>query len=172
MSALHGDISTTSSGTHPEISLGSLASEFSTPGRHLRIPSASSRSTAQSSTTIATPSPPSSSNLTSRRKTDFGGFSSRLTASSTRDTGLGEDGEGEGDDGGDLLDTPAVDKKRYGEDAETPMKGAGAKRGVRPSAAGNKGVTLTLRDQEKVGSTSLFYPMTATLTTNYVPAHR
>lgn len=56
----------------------------------------------------------------------------------------GEDGAG-----GDLLDTPAVEKKRYGEDAETPMRGG--KRGVRPSAAGNKGVTLTLRDQEKVG---------------------
>lgn len=123
--------SNTSSGTHPEVSLGSLASGFSTPARHLRIPSTSSRTTAQSSVPIATPSPPgSSSALTSRRKT---GLPSKLGVSST---------DGDDDDGGDLLDTPAADKKR---DVQTPRKGA-----VRPTATTNKGVTLTLRDQEKV----------------------
>ncbi|KAF9447239.1 hypothetical protein P691DRAFT_131435 [Macrolepiota fuliginosa MF-IS2] len=143
--ASHPDLSSASNGTHPEISLGSLASGFSTPGRHLRIPSISSRSTAQSSAPIATPSPPTVSSVLSRRKVDGGlGFSSRL-GSLSRDDRDGDDG----DDGvgGDLLDTPAVDKKRYGEDAETPMRGG--KRGARASAAGTKGVTLTLRDQEK-----------------------
>lgn len=129
MSVVEG--SNTSSGTHPEVSLGSLASGFSTPARLLRIPSASSRTTAQSSVPIVTPSPPgSSSALTSRRKT---GLPSKLGVSST---------DGDDDDGGDLLDTPAADKKR---DIQTPRKGP-----VRPTVTTNKGVTLTLRDQEKV----------------------
>jgi hypothetical protein len=137
--ATHPDISTGTNSTHPEISLGSIASGFSTPGRHLRIPSVSSRSTAPSSAVIATPSTPTSSSAFSRRKTDGGfGSSSRITLS--RDDDADENG------GGDLLDTPALANKRYGEDAETPRK-----RGVRTTAHGAKGgVTLTLRDQEKV----------------------
>lgn len=68
------------------------------------------------------------------------------------DGGMGG-GMGIGTGGGDLLDTPAVEKKRYGEDLETPRKrpGTGTGRtGASAGAAGNKGVTLTLRDQEKV----------------------
>ncbi|EKM80156.1 hypothetical protein AGABI1DRAFT_120188 [Agaricus bisporus var. burnettii JB137-S8] len=117
--AAHPDTSTGTNSTHPEISLGSIPSGFSTPGRHLRIPSVSSRSTAPSSEVLATPSTPTSITL-SRDDADENG-------------------------GGDLLDTPALTNKRYGEEAETPRK-----RGVRATAPGAKGgVTLTLRDQEK-----------------------
>lgn len=150
--ASHGDISSGSNGTHPEISLGSLASGFSTPGRHLRIPSISSRSTAPSSLPLATPSPPTSTSVFSRRKSE--GFA--LSSSSRFNTLSRDDHTGDDVDdaaGGDLLDTPAVDKKRYGEDVETPRKRSVA---TRASTAGTKGVTLTLRDQEKVRSFKLF----------------
>ena len=54
-----------SNGSHPELSLGSFASFSATPGRgNLRMPSTSSRTTAQSSAPISTPSPPSISFLT------------------------------------------------------------------------------------------------------------
>ncbi|XP_006460231.1 hypothetical protein AGABI2DRAFT_203107 [Agaricus bisporus var. bisporus H97] len=135
--AAHPDTSTGTNSTHPEISLGSIPSGFSTPGRHLRIPSVSSRSTAPSSEVLATPSTPTSSSVFSRRKTEGGfGSSSRITLSR-------DDADENG--GGDLLDTPALTNKRYGDEAETPRK-----RGVRATAPGAKGgVTLTLRDQEK-----------------------
>ncbi|KAF9009719.1 hypothetical protein BDQ17DRAFT_1388437 [Cyathus striatus] len=99
----------------PEISLGSLNnlnnSGFSTPGRHLRMPSISSRTTAQSSAALATPSPPTTF---SRRKAGGGGGEESF---STR-PGAGED---DGDEGGDLLDTPSAEKKRWVDGPDTPL---------------------------------------------------
>ena len=73
----------------------------------------------------------------------------------------GEDGEG------DLLDTPGGEKKQWGDRSDSPS-GTRAKR-ARPGAAGGKGVTLTLRDQEKVG----FYNIYSRLNSDtYSTAHR
>jgi hypothetical protein len=56
------------------------------------------------------------------------------------------------DDGDDLLDTPQVERSRWVDGApETPV--AARPKRSRPSTNGSKGgVTLTLRDQEKVCS--------------------
>ena len=132
----HPDLS---NGSHPELSLGSFASFSATPGRGgPRMPSTSSRSTAQSSAPITTPSPPSISY--SRRKDDATtSLSSRLNMLSHQD----EDRE-EGTDG-DVLDTPGGEKKKWTEAPDTP-----GSRSKRPAKGDGKGVTLTLRDQEKV----------------------
>ena len=135
----HADLST-SNGTHPDFSLSSL---HSTPGRGLRVPSASSRTTAQSSAQVATPSPPSVSTFSRRKGLVDEGPSLSARMSFLNQDDRGEDGEG------DLLDTPGGEKKQWGERSDSPS-GTRAKR-ARPGAAGGKGVTLTLRDQEKVG---------------------
>ncbi|KAI6137841.1 hypothetical protein EDD17DRAFT_1782820 [Pisolithus thermaeus] len=122
-----GDSSSHSGPTLPDISLGSLASGMSTPGRGLRAPSSASRTTAPSSAPISTPSPPVASHGTSGLSRD-------------EDDRI-DDGEEEAETGGGgILDTPAT--KLDG--PETPA----ARRRARGNAPG-KGVTLTLRDQEK-----------------------
>ncbi|KAJ7583262.1 hypothetical protein C8J56DRAFT_953479 [Mycena floridula] len=128
-----GDTSMQSPGlSNPDISLGSLASGFSTPARpSLRVPSASSETTAPSSAPISTPSPPTFS-----RRNGSISISRQLS-------GLQDE-----EQDGDLLDTPAAEKPRWGDAPETPVASR-MKRNSRPTTTGNKGVTLTLRDQEK-----------------------
>lgn len=140
----HPDASTHSAGTVPDLSLGSLGSEFSTPARTgFRIPSATSETTAPSSAPISTPSPPAVGPVFSRKNTPS--LAQRLNLSG------GEDGE-DGDGGGDLLDTPGMEKRRWGDTLDTPVA-TRPKRVMRGgSSSGSKGVTLTLRDQEKVSS--------------------
>jgi predicted nucleic acid-binding Zn-ribbon protein len=145
----HADLST-SNGTHPDFSLSSL---HSTPGRSLRIPSASSRTTAQSSSQVATPSPPSLSTFSRRKGLDEG------PSLSARMSFLNQDDRGEDGDG-DLLDTPGGEKKQWGDRSDSPS-GTRAKR-ARPGAAAGKGVTLTLRDQEKVGIYNMYSRLTLT----------
>ncbi|KDR79017.1 hypothetical protein GALMADRAFT_64374 [Galerina marginata CBS 339.88] len=141
----HPDIS---NGSQHEFSLGSLASFSTTPGRPgLRVPSTSSRTTAQSSAPISTPSPPSVSAF-SRRKGDDAAtsLSSRLNMLGHQD----EEEEGIGVDG-DVLDTPGAaggEKKKWIDAPETPGAASRSKR-TKGGASSGKGVTLTLRDQEK-----------------------
>ncbi|KAF8891382.1 hypothetical protein BD779DRAFT_1514947 [Infundibulicybe gibba] len=123
-----GDISAFSTGTHPDLSLGSLTSAFSTPARAPRAPSAASQTTAPSSAPVSTPPPPNGTPLTKR-----------LAAITHED---------EPDDGdGDVLDTPGGERRRWGDAPETPL--AARPKRTRASVGGTKGVTLTLRDQEK-----------------------
>ncbi|KAL0063667.1 hypothetical protein AAF712_009359 [Marasmius tenuissimus] len=144
-------------GTHPELSLGSLPSEtsFTTPGRllhgnsALRVPSTSSGTTAISSAPISTPSPPSISSLRHIRRTsglDDSLLSRRLELEHQDDDDLDDD----------LAKTPGVEKStRWGpadsSALETPATSTKSrpKHRKRSSTAGTKGVTLTLRDQEK-----------------------
>lgn len=57
------------------------------------------------------------------------------------------------DEGGDLLITPAVDKKRWGDGPETPVatRLKKTRASIGATIGGTKGSALTLRDQEKVG---------------------
>jgi hypothetical protein len=142
------DTSTQSAGTHPDLSLGSInSSSFSTPAKHpLRVPSASSATTAASSIPIATPSP-TASPLISRSKSDGPSISRK----EREKIGISfASGSPPPSTDGDLLDTPGGEK-RWGDNAETPVASR-TKRSSRTSAGGSKGVTLTLRDQEKVSS--------------------
>ncbi|KAL0569917.1 hypothetical protein V5O48_012048 [Marasmius crinis-equi] len=144
-------------GTHPELSLGSLPSNssFATPGRPLhtnsafRVPSTSSGTTAISSAPISTPSPPSVSSLRQNRRTsglDDSLLSRRLDLEQ-------EDDELEDD----LAKTPGVEKSmRWGSTDPTTLETPATGTKTRPkhrkrgsTATGTKGVTLTLRDQEK-----------------------
>ena len=128
----------TSTGTIPDLSLGSLNSGISTtPGRPgLRVPSStSSGTTAPSSAPLSTPSPPAPSAF-SKRKVEEGTPAARRYGLS----GHEEDGDGDGD----LLNTPA-----WGDGPDTPVAGTRPKR-TRSGASGSKGSNLTLRDQEKV----------------------
>jgi hypothetical protein len=136
---IHPDVS---NGTQ-DISLGSLGSFSTTPARPgLRVPSASSRTTAQSSAPISTPSPPTTSAIP-RRKVD-----DHPTSLSSRLSILNHDDEA--DDGiGDVLDSPALGKKKWGNASETPGAVTRSKRPKTATSTG-KGTTLTLRDQEKV----------------------
>ncbi|KAK7051013.1 hypothetical protein VNI00_005125 [Paramarasmius palmivorus] len=144
-------------GTHPEISLGSLPSEsFMTPGRpshgpsSLRVPSTSSGTTAISSAPLSTPSPPTIPSLRQNRKgsiLDESSLSRRLE--------LDHEDEDELEDG-DVAKTPGAEKNsKWGQSEstalETPMTGKGRPKHRKRSstATGTKGVTLTLRDQEK-----------------------
>ncbi|KAF8842654.1 hypothetical protein BDN67DRAFT_898922 [Paxillus ammoniavirescens] len=120
--------------TLPDLSLGSLVS---TPGRNLRIPSVSSQTTALSSAPVSTPSPPEHGSLNLRKRLDEPGSALRRLGLSSHES------ENENGDGGDFLDTPA---QKWGDGPETPI--AGRKRS-RATPGGGKGVTLTLRDQEK-----------------------
>lgn len=128
----------TSAVTHPDISLASLASDFSTPARGLRIPSTSSRTTAPSSAQLSTPSPPLPSFSRARKGDDQPSLlKSRISF---------DDGEDAAD--GDLLDTPGMERKKWGDGNDTPVTSRPKR--TRSSVGGTKGVTLTLRDQEKV----------------------
>ena len=148
--ALNGraDTSVQSAGTVPDLSLSSLTSAFSTPGRALRVPSASSHTTATSSAPISTPSPPNVPSLSRKRGDEATPAAKRLGLSS-------HDEEGE-DVEGDVLDTPGREKK-WEDTAATPG------RMKRTRSAGAKGgVNLTLRDQEKVCVAGLYSPLRAT----------
>ncbi|KAJ3836730.1 hypothetical protein F5878DRAFT_586148 [Lentinula raphanica] len=120
---------------NPELTLGSLPSDFSTPPRPgLRVPSATSQTTAQSSAAVTTPPPAS---VTFRRKGEPS-LSRKLTG----------DTEVEGN-----LDTPSVEKSRWGDaglDTPISIRPVASRHRSRPSVSGSqKGVPLTLRDQEK-----------------------
>ncbi|KAF9267702.1 hypothetical protein L218DRAFT_919289 [Marasmius fiardii PR-910] len=144
-------------GTHPELSLGSLPSDtsFSTPGRSLhangslRVPSTSSGTTAISSVHISTPSPPSIPSIRHTRRQsglDDSLLSRRLEIEQDDDE-LDED----------VAKTPAAEKSLKWSSAdpsalETPLPGTKTRpkhRKRSSTATGTKGVTLTLRDQEK-----------------------
>ncbi|KZT74114.1 hypothetical protein DAEQUDRAFT_754076 [Daedalea quercina L-15889] len=129
------DTSAQSAGTVPDFSLSSLTSGFSTPGRALRVPSASSHTTATSSAPISTPSPPNVPSFSRKRGDEATPAVRRLGLS-------GHDEEGD-DAEVDVLDTPGREKK-WEDTAATPG------RMKRTRSAGSKGgVNLTLRDQEK-----------------------
>ncbi|KAG6331744.1 hypothetical protein ID866_7347 [Astraeus odoratus] len=137
---LRADSSSHSATTLPDISLGSLVSGISTPGRALRAPSVASQTTAPSSAPLSTPSPPVADHATPGLRKRLG-----MVALSGRDDDDGiDEGGGEvdgGGGGGGFLDTPVG--KHDGPD--TPV----ARRRARGNAPAGKGVTLTLRDQEK-----------------------
>lgn len=124
---------------NPELTLGSLPSDFSPPSRPgLRVPSATSQTTAQSSAPVTTPPP---ANVFAFRRKGESSLSRRLTS----ETEVDED-----------VETPSMEKSRW-EDAglDTPVstRPAASRHRSRPSfGGGQKGVTLTLRDQEKVGN--------------------
>ncbi|KAG8219163.1 hypothetical protein J3R82DRAFT_4931 [Butyriboletus roseoflavus] len=131
------DSSSQSAMTLPDLSLGSLVSGISTPGRNHRVPSISSQTTAPSSAPLSTPSPPEQVPVSLRKRVDEPGSALRRLAVSGH-----EEGDDIGD-GGDFLDTPG---HKWGDGPDTPV--ANRKR-TRATPSGNKGVTLTLRDQEK-----------------------
>jgi len=132
------DSSSQSAMTLPDLSLGSLVSGISTPGRNRRVPSISSQTTAPSSAPLSTPSLPEHAAASVRKCADEPGSALRRLAISSH-----EDGD-EAGDGGDFLDTPG---HKWGDGPGTPI--ANRKR-TRATPSGSKGVTLTLRDQEKV----------------------
>ncbi|GAW01733.1 Anucleate primary sterigmata protein B [Lentinula edodes] len=118
-----------------ELTLGSLPSDFSTPPRPgLRVPSATSQTTAQSSAAVTTPPP---ATLSFRRKGESS-LSRKLTA----------ENEVEGN-----LETPSAEKSRWGDaglDTPSSAHPPASRHRSRPSISGSqKGVPLTLRDQEK-----------------------
>ncbi|KAH9483481.1 Spindle pole body protein pcp1 [Psilocybe cubensis] len=132
---VHPDLSS----SQHELSLGSFASFSSIPGRTgLRVPSTSSRTTAQSSAPLSTPSPPNASAF--RRKGD-----DPATSLSSRLDMLNDDGDEPMGGDGDVLDTPSAEKKRWTDAPETPGAVSRSKR----SKGEGKGAPLTLRDQEK-----------------------
>ncbi|KAF9239071.1 microtubule associated-domain-containing protein, partial [Melanogaster broomeanus] len=132
------DSSSQSAMTLPDLSLGSLVSGISTPGRALRVPSISSQTTAPSSAPISTPSPPDHGSVNPRKRLEEPGSGLRRFGLSNRNEET-EAGDGDGDN---FLDTPV---QKWGDGPETPVAG-GRKR---PRGTPGKGVTLTLRDQEK-----------------------
>jgi hypothetical protein len=146
--------------THPDLSL-SLGSNstFSTPSRTLQSSlRASSQGTTASSAPISTPSQP---NTLLRSSTSKG-----ITPLTSRLSNLLISGRDKDDDGinagaadesheGEMgvLGTPG--EKRWGDAVDMTSRGkrgvATSSNGVKPSgSSGSKGVTLTLRDQEKV----------------------
>ncbi|KAA1475865.1 hypothetical protein DENSPDRAFT_842743 [Dentipellis sp. KUC8613] len=128
------DTSVQSLGTHPDLSLGSLASGFSTPAKSMRIPSNAAQS---SSAVLSTPSPPGGPSSLRQRGEGATPVARRLGLSSH---------EEEEDLENDVLNT--AQRERKWEDAGDTSANGRAKR-ARSSAAGAKGVNLTLRDQEK-----------------------
>ena len=132
------DSSSQSAMTLPDLSFGSFVSGISTSGRNHKVPSVSSQTTAPSSALLSTPSPPEHVPVSVRKRVDEPGSALRRLALSGRDEG-DETGEG-----GDFLDTPG---HKWGDGLDTPV--ANRKRN-RATPGGNKGITLTLRDQEKV----------------------
>lgn len=88
-------------------------------------------------------------------------FSSRLN------TGHPDEEGEEGD--ADVLGTPAVDKKKWGDAVETPG-GPPRSRRAKGATSNGKGATLTLRDQEKVSS--LFLLISRAFSNIFPIAHR
>ncbi len=142
------DTSAQSSGTVPDISLGSFASTFSTPARKLRIPSTSTGTTAVS--------PPNGS-FSKRRAEEATPISKRFGHTHTDDV--------EEEEVGDVLDTPDARKgsERWGEATDASAPG----RPKRTRSAGSKGgINLTLRDQEKVRPYTTCLQQTLNVRTN------
>ena len=163
------DSSSMADQTHPDFSL-SLGSSFSTPSRALpssginsmRLPSGSSRGTSStnaSSAPLSTPPPTSSAPVSVRKRGEEGitPLSSRLSnlLISGRDkdddminaSAADEPIEGETD----VLGTPGEKRRDAAAHGVLHGKRAVTAVGARPGAGpANKGVTLTLRDQEKV----------------------
>ncbi|KAF8635596.1 hypothetical protein AX15_000239 [Amanita polypyramis BW_CC] len=168
------DSSSLTNQTHPDISL-SLGpnTTFSTPSRALpssglnsfRLPSTSphgTSSTNASSAPLSTPPPVGASSLSIRKRGEEG-----ITPLSSRLSNLLISGRDRDDDvlnasmasvppegETDVLDTPGVRRRDAVADSVLRGKrgaaGVGLGNGARPSAGpANKGVTLTLRDQEK-----------------------
>ncbi|KAN0073860.1 hypothetical protein V8E55_012114 [Tylopilus felleus] len=131
------DSSSQSAMSLPDLSLGSFVSGISTPGRNHRVPSVSSQTTAPSSAPLSTPSPPEHVSASVRKRVDDSGSALRRLAVSGHEEG------DEAAEGGDFLDTPG---HKWGDGPDTPV--ANRKRS-RATPGANKGVTLTLRDQEK-----------------------
>ena len=132
-------INNNSAGDIPDLSL-SIGSAISTPAKlSLRVPSASSATSAPSSALLSTPSPPVANGAFARRKTDVG-----LRRA-----------DQEGEEDADFLNTPA--NGRWDDGIDTPV----ATRVKRPRSSvagtGTKGANLTLRDQEKVITTKLIH---------------
>ncbi|KAL4245899.1 hypothetical protein ABKN59_009564 [Abortiporus biennis] len=126
---IRADTSSQSVGTHPDLSLGSFASGFSTPARNFRAPSAS---TATSSAPLSTPSPPIPAQFTRKRLEEATPLSKRFALE-------------DADEGEDVLETPGREKK-WGEGVDVSAPGKPS----RTRSAGAKGgINLTLRDQEK-----------------------
>ncbi|KAI0761493.1 hypothetical protein BD413DRAFT_485884 [Trametes elegans] len=138
-----GDTSTQSSGTVPDISLGSLNTTFSTPARSLRIPSTSTGTTAVSSGPLSTPSPPAGLSTFARKRAE------EATPVAKR---LGHEDEGETreEHESDVLDTPDGRDKRWGDVSGVAAPGRPKRTRSAGTGAGAKGgLNLTLRDQEK-----------------------
>ncbi|KAF8352161.1 hypothetical protein F5887DRAFT_1057800 [Amanita rubescens] len=142
--------------THPDLSL-SLGSNstFSTPSRTLQSSlRASSQGTTASSAPISTPSQPNTL-LRSSASKGITPLTSRLSnllisGRDKDDDGINAGAADEGEMG--VLGTPG--EKRWGDAVDMTPRGkrgvATSSNGVKPSgSSGSKGVTLTLRDQEK-----------------------
>jgi hypothetical protein len=131
-----GDTSAMSAGTHPDLSLGSLASSFSERIRPART------SSGTSSAPLGTP-PASTGRPFSRKVTpaDGGLPSFRRNASMLSM-------QREEDEGG-VLNTPGAERERvWDAEPKTPVAASRAKSGGKSTAAGSK--VPTLRDQEMV----------------------
>ena len=134
------DSSTQSGLTLQDLSLGSFGS-ISTPAK-LRIPSASSGTTAASSAPLGTPSPPNT-HITRRSRVDDAG-----TPLSKRLASFSKNVDEDYDEGGDVLDTPAREAK---DELTTPAPNRLSAKRKSSNVNGAKGSSnLTLRDQEKV----------------------
>ncbi|TFK68439.1 hypothetical protein BDN72DRAFT_841829 [Pluteus cervinus] len=148
------DLSAQSSNTHPELSLGSLLSGFSTPARSGRIPSTTTSGTAASSAPVSTPTSShafSTGLATSRTR---GAFGSRKNGMEDGRRNLNVDDD-QDDADGDVLGTPGAEKKLWGDAAGVSILGtpgpttATSRASGASKKVGGKGTTLTLRDQEK-----------------------
>ncbi|KAH8100388.1 microtubule associated-domain-containing protein [Cristinia sonorae] len=127
-----GDTSIQSAGTHPDLSLGSFVSGFSTPAR--RAPSAS---TATSSAPLSTPSPPTAAAAFRKRLEEGTPLAKRFSSQALDDA----------DDGIDVLDTPGREKRLDEHLGSSPGRAMTRTKSTGPGTKGS--VNLTLRDQEK-----------------------
>ncbi|KAG2005756.1 hypothetical protein CC2G_002136 [Coprinopsis cinerea AmutBmut pab1-1] len=142
----HPDLSSSphsNSLSHPDFTLGSIASGFSTPHKSGRFPSTTSRTTATSSLPVQTPSPgPSASNYVSSRRNG--------NSSIADDDGDDDEIGANETTAGDLLGTPAASKG--GRSAVRTRGRSGtltAGSTTSNTTATSKLSKLTLRDQEK-----------------------
>lgn len=149
MSAPHSpaiDTSSRSAETLQDISLGSLPSFSSPGGNKLRVPSTSSQATAFSNP--PTHSSPQTASFSRRKTDDLHSTPLRRSTFSKAD----EDGNAtvadETTGNGDMLDSSVRDGKVDALATPMPNRTSGKRK------SGKAGSSLTLRDQEKVGSAS------------------
>lgn len=150
-----GNSSVQSFGTHPDLSLGSLVSDFSTPAKSFRIPSTSSVTTAPSTAPLTTPSPEQYPSLLRRNSKGRTDDVTATPVARRRLTSHDEEGENETQD---ILGTA---RKGPEDLAESALNGRGKR--SRAGAAAGKSVNLTLRDQEKVCLTVSLFCMNCVL---------